>query len=343
MVTCSNCKNVFAGKVCNQCGEKIFAPEQLSIKYFLHHSIDIFTHFENKVLKSILYLITKPGLVVKENLRGVRVPYAKPVQLFIVVNLFFYLVITHFQRTDYAPSVSDARSSQMYDRPGLGWLQPLDRSIEIGIDNLVVQKRSFYDHRSLKDTNLIINNISFANSEEAKMTAEGKKQLLFISAYQQKVSFYSKTLVFVLIPVFAFCFYILFRKKLVYFGSALILATHFLSFNLLFYSLYVIIGATPEKWFGSTTYSYLPSKFINAVLYDSFLGSFSIIFFGTLKAFEAAHVIAFSIWMFISFRRLFKLHWLLNIVISYLLARVFFILIFSLYKKLLMAVTLWNM
>src|SRR5687767_6621855 len=92
MIECQNCCNVFTGKVCNQCGEKYFNPSQLGIKYFLHHSIDVFTHFENKVLKSIVYLITKPGHVVKENLRGVRVPYAKPVQLFIVVNLFFYLV-----------------------------------------------------------------------------------------------------------------------------------------------------------------------------------------------------------------------------------------------------------
>lgn len=336
---CPNCHNKFYGKICNHCGEKVFHDSQLSAKHFIHQTIDVFTHFENKVVKTIWLLLSKPGFVTKENLRGVRVPYAKPVQVFVIVNLFFYMMIQYLHITDYTPSSQDGASSYISDKPGLGWMRPVDKTIMLSLKNLRSKKLAAYEKRTAADT-----------------TAEAKKEWsdvpghfvhyyndqLFINTYNQKVSFYSKTLIFILIPVFAAIFYLVFYKKLQYYGSALILSTHFVSFNLLFYSLLSGIIMLPYKWFHSRTFYNLPGKAMK-LLYNDKLRDFSNATFGIYEGFEALHVIFFGAWLFFAFRRLFNLHWLPNLIASYLLGRIFFILIFCLYKKLVIAFTLWSM
>ena len=299
--------------MCNQCGEKVFHPSQLTVKNFLHQAVDVFTHFENKVLKSMWLIVRKPGLITADNLRGVRVPYAKPIQLFIVVNLIFYIVVQHFHRTDYTPGINDGRSVQMQDYPYLRWAKPLDNTIAVGLDSLQVHKRGNVEND------------------------------LFKTAYNLKVSFYSKTLIFILIPIIALLFYLLFYRRLKYYGAALIMATHFLTFNLLLYVAYQVVNWAPAKWFHSKTFSALPARAIESSLYNDALAPFSTAVFGLYSGFEAYHVIFWTIWMYAAFRRMFRLHWLPNILASYVLSRIIFILIFSLYKKFLIAFTLWNM
>jgi hypothetical protein len=319
---CVTCGNEFTGKTCNNCGEKVFHPSQLSFKYFLHQAVDIFTHFENKVLKSIWYTIAKPGFITKENLCGVRVKYAKPLQLFIVVNIFFYVVVTYFGRTDYTPSIGDYNSYNLSYYPFLKWAKPYDNLVGKSLERL--NKNTFVHF-----TNDSVMRRERVFSQLTDSTTTGNLTLneaLYITTYNAKVTLYSKTLIFVLIPVFA-----------------LLLATHFLSFNLLLHSLLQLISFAPLKWFGSTTFSALPYKTVSLGLYNEWLSSFSNIFFGLYKGFEAIHIIFFTLWLYITFKRLFGFRWLLNFVASYVCARLLFILIFSFYKKFLIAFTLWNM
>jgi rRNA maturation endonuclease Nob1 len=42
--TCRNCQHTFSGKICNQCGEKVFDEKQLSTKSFIKQSLDFFLH-----------------------------------------------------------------------------------------------------------------------------------------------------------------------------------------------------------------------------------------------------------------------------------------------------------
>ncbi len=101
--TCKNCGHVFKGKICNNCGEKVFNQNQLTAKHFFYQVIDFFYHRESKVLKTIKLNFLKPGFITQENLRGVRVPYAKPVQLYLVVAFLFYIIVSKVGVTDYIP------------------------------------------------------------------------------------------------------------------------------------------------------------------------------------------------------------------------------------------------
>ena len=287
---------------------------------------------------------SKPGFLTQENLRGVRVPYAKPMQLFIVVNLLFYMIVTAYQRTDYTPSAYDNNGSNISDRPFLKWTSSIDSALINSINDLRNHKLENYDAKKTMALSYSIHKgIDPKSISNSKLVNEEQKTQAFFNNYDQKVSFFSKTLIFLLIPLIALLFYAVFYRKLKYYGSALILATHFLTFNLLFYTVLLLVIYIPYQLTGLKEVYSLPYKALEAVLYNQWMEPFSNAVFGIYRGYEAMHIIAWGIWMFIAFKRLFDLHWLLNLLISYLLARLFFILVFSFYKKFLIAFTLWNM
>jgi hypothetical protein len=64
-----------------------------------------------------------------------------------------------------------------------------------------------------------------------------------------KVATYSKVLMIIAIPLFALIFLLFFYKQLQYYGSALILASHFMVYNLCFFLFHILINIIPRKNF----------------------------------------------------------------------------------------------
>jgi hypothetical protein len=89
---CPSCHAVFTGPFCSACGEKRRSHHDLTIRHFVEESIEGFTHFDGKFLRSLGVLFKKPGLLTKHFEEGIRVPYMKPVQLFFVSNLLFFIL-----------------------------------------------------------------------------------------------------------------------------------------------------------------------------------------------------------------------------------------------------------
>jgi hypothetical protein len=145
-VTCRNCQNHFAGKICNKCGEKVFDEKQLSSKHFFHQIIDFFTHFESKVLKTIWLNIIKPGFITQQNLEGIRVKYANPIQLYLVVSILFYFTVTKIGVTDYTPSYGDQQFYGLSSYKIFKWAKPADSMVLSGIDKM--QSAYFYKTRN---------------------------------------------------------------------------------------------------------------------------------------------------------------------------------------------------
>lgn len=138
--TCRNCKHPFSGKICNQCGEKVFDETQLSTKSFVKQIFDFFLHWESKVLNTIKLNFIKPGFITKQNLDGIRVPYAKPIQLYLVVAVIFYLVVSKVGVTDYIPAYGDQEYFSISDYAPFKWAAPLDSAVLRGIDSLWERK-----------------------------------------------------------------------------------------------------------------------------------------------------------------------------------------------------------
>src|SRR6478735_3471772 len=65
IINCKNCGNSFAGRFCNNCGEKVYTDHDKSIAHIFEEIFHFITHFDNKFFRTfsvfmigvILYLL----------------------------------------------------------------------------------------------------------------------------------------------------------------------------------------------------------------------------------------------------------------------------------------------
>lgn len=88
---CKSCGNKFVGVYCNLCGEKIPQAKDRSFKTFLSNILIAVTFADSKLLKTLWLMIKKPGFISKEFAEGRRVNYLKPLSVFFVLNLIYFL------------------------------------------------------------------------------------------------------------------------------------------------------------------------------------------------------------------------------------------------------------
>ncbi len=91
-MVCKNCGNGFTGKFCNNCGEKVYEENSKSFAHLAEEVFHFFTHLDNKFLKTLKVLFTKPGQVSLEFCNGIRKRYFRPVSLFLVGIIIYLLV-----------------------------------------------------------------------------------------------------------------------------------------------------------------------------------------------------------------------------------------------------------
>ena len=149
------------------------------------------TLVESKVLRSVWLVVSKPGHLSSEYLRGRRVRYMKPLQLFIFLNVVYYFSLTLFSATTFTtPLATQLHMNNYYPRYA----------------NLQVNQKLQREQISYE-------------------TLERK--------YNRTTSVLSKTLIFILIPIFTLLLYALFFRKGNMWWSMLVVATHFWSFSLI--------------------------------------------------------------------------------------------------------------
>src|SRR5882672_9429477 len=89
--TCIACGTKLKGNYCWKCGEKKLNPaKDYALYKFIEQTVDGFTHFDSKFLRSFKALLFKPGFLTLEFIHGKRLHYMKPVQIFIIASVLFY-------------------------------------------------------------------------------------------------------------------------------------------------------------------------------------------------------------------------------------------------------------
>ncbi len=96
VIICKSCGNQFHGKFCNECGEKVYTDHDKTFGHFLEESFHFLTHFDNKLFKSWWLVMSRPGFVSTQISNGVRRPYYKPANLFII-GVILYLLFPLFE------------------------------------------------------------------------------------------------------------------------------------------------------------------------------------------------------------------------------------------------------
>ena len=89
---CISCGAVLSGVFCSNCGEKQIDKESYSIKNFFYRFISEVANFDGRVYTSFKLLFSRPGLLTHEYISGKRKPYLKPVQMFLIANILYFLI-----------------------------------------------------------------------------------------------------------------------------------------------------------------------------------------------------------------------------------------------------------
>jgi len=88
---CKSCGNSFIGLYCNQCGEKVLEKSDFSFRALLSQFVLIVTFADNKFIRTLKYIILRPGFMSSEYAEGRRVNYMRPLQMFFILNLIYFL------------------------------------------------------------------------------------------------------------------------------------------------------------------------------------------------------------------------------------------------------------
>lgn len=89
--TCKSCGNQFSGLYCNQCGEKVIEPKDRSLRTFLSNILLFISFADSRFIRTLWLIIKNPGFLSKEYVDGRRVKYLRPLQLFFILNLVYFL------------------------------------------------------------------------------------------------------------------------------------------------------------------------------------------------------------------------------------------------------------
>lgn len=91
---CKNCNQPLLGSYCHYCGEKVVEESDFHFKTLVGESLGNIFNVDSKIFKSFYFLLLKPGRLTANYVEGIRKPFMKPIQLFLVINVLFFLLLT---------------------------------------------------------------------------------------------------------------------------------------------------------------------------------------------------------------------------------------------------------
>ncbi len=88
---CLNCNAELSGRYCHECGQENIEPKETVWGLISHFFYDI-THFDGKFFSTTRYLITKPGFLPQEYLKGRRARYLHPIRMYVFSSAMFFII-----------------------------------------------------------------------------------------------------------------------------------------------------------------------------------------------------------------------------------------------------------
>lgn len=90
--TCVTCGTRIETPYCSVCGEMRASDRKHGLWDFIRdHVIESVISFDGRVIRSMKALLLEPGKLTREFMRGSRIPYVVPLQLFFMLNVVYFV------------------------------------------------------------------------------------------------------------------------------------------------------------------------------------------------------------------------------------------------------------
>lgn len=142
---CKNCEQDFdkGFAFCPHCGQK--SNDQLTLGVLFYNTISNYFSFDARFLKSFFPLMFRPGYLAKEFVKGKRLLYLHPAQMYLFVAVIFFFLSNFYSRNireDIDKSMEDVLTSRKEKMNQNKEAQPSD-SIDIGEALKPIKDNSF--------------------------------------------------------------------------------------------------------------------------------------------------------------------------------------------------------
>lgn len=87
---CPTCDGAVSTPHCAECGERLVGPWHLTVRGLGVHLFQTLTSLDGKLLRSLRHLVLRPGALTVAYVRGQRLRYLSPFQLFLLANVLFF-------------------------------------------------------------------------------------------------------------------------------------------------------------------------------------------------------------------------------------------------------------
>jgi hypothetical protein len=109
---CLNCQAELVGRYCHVCGQENLEPKE-TVWHLVEHFFNDITHFDGKFFATVKYLLSKPGFLSLEYMRGRRMAYLNPIRLYVFTSAFFFIIMFAMKSPGDVVHISKTRDSPM--------------------------------------------------------------------------------------------------------------------------------------------------------------------------------------------------------------------------------------
>jgi hypothetical protein len=89
---CPTCGHERLERFCPACGEERVASDELSVRRFIAAAVQE-SPIEGKLVRTLVELFRRPGLLTAEYFAGRRLPYVRPFRVYLFISIVFFFII----------------------------------------------------------------------------------------------------------------------------------------------------------------------------------------------------------------------------------------------------------
>lgn len=205
---CKNCGEPLKGSFCYKCGEKRLTDEDRSVSHWFQDTLSQIVQLDGKVIRAISSMIYRPAKLASQYHEGVRKPYLKMANLFLIANLLYFLTpgLQTF-KTSLRVQVNQQLYSDYAERVVDHYLERNDTSFE--------ELEKAYNTKTTEVSKLLL--ILLVLLLGLSIHAVFFKQMFLADAFNLALQFWSAYIIMFILP---FSILILINQNVVSLGKA---------------------------------------------------------------------------------------------------------------------------